>query len=671
MYIIRRGECKLGSVVKKNGVNFGIYSRSSKEMLLNIFSDEISERPIFSYKLISNENRTGDVWHVFIEGLKENMFYTWNVYRDDSTKSKKKHHIIDPYSKAYTEKKAVGFQKAVIINDDFLNREIKRPNILLEDTIIYEMHISLFTKSSTSKVEFPGSYKGIIEKIEYLKQLGVTTVEILPIFEFDDFVMGKSPETKEPLKNIWGYNPIGFFAVTSKYYSEVNNIKGKYEGPLKEFKELVDVLHKNGIEIILDVVYNHTAEGNEKGNSLNFKEMDKEIFYLFDKKTGEYLNYSGTGNTMNCNHPVVKSMIIDSLRYWYCKVGVDGFRFDLGAIMGRGETGEWLGSKNSLLNDISNDIILSKAKIMTEPWDAGNGYFMDDFPKNWSVWNGKFRDATRKFIKGDSGIVNELIQRVTGSFDIFKNSEKNSLNSLNFITAHDGFTMFDLVSYNKKNNQGNGENNRDGENNNNSWNHGLEGETSSDKVNKLRIKQMKNLITLLLISRGIPMILMGDELGKTQNGNNNSYCQDNEINWLDWKRAEKYFEITYFFRKMIKFRKIHKGLKEKKHYTRLGEITIHGVKAWTPDLSYDSHSIAFMFEYEKNAEIYVAFNSYFENLEFELPVIHGKEWHVVSDTEKQGKESFLERTLVIFNGKYNVSGRSSAIFIAKNKKITT
>ncbi|MGL4687643.1 MAG: glycogen debranching protein, partial [Fusobacteriaceae bacterium] len=550
----------------------------------------------------------------------------------------------------------------------FLNREIKRPNILLEDTIIYEMHTSLFTKSPTSKVKFPGSYKGIMEKIEYLKKLGITTVEILPVFEFDDFVVGKSLETKESLKNVWGYNPIGFFAVTSKYYSERNNLKGRYEEPLKEFKELVDLLHKNGIEVVLDVVYNHTAEGNEKGETFNFKEMDKEIFYLLNKKTGEYLNYSGTGNTMNCNHPVVKSMIIDSLRYWYDKVGVDGFRFDLGAIMGRGETGEWLGAKNSLLNDISNDIILSKAKIMTEPWDAGNGYFMDEFPENWSVWNGKFRDSTRKFVKGDSGVINELVQRVTGSFDIFKNSGKSSLNSLNFITAHDGFTMFDLVSYNKKNNIENGENNRDGENNNNSWNHGLEGETSCEKVNKLRIKQMKNLMTLLLVSRGIPMILMGDELGKTQNGNNNCYCQDNEVNWLDWKRAEKYSEITYFFRKMIKFRKIHKGLKEKKHYTRLGEVTIHGVKARTPDLSYESHSIAFMFEYEKNAEIYVAFNSYFENLVFELPVIHGKEWHLVSDTEKQGRESFLEKTVVISDGKYNVSGRSSAIFIAKNKK---
>ncbi len=669
MYVVERGECKLGASIKGDGVNFGIFSRNSKEVILNIFNDENSNNPIFSYKLLSKKNRTGDIWHIYIKGLKENMFYTWNINKENNLNSKKKLHVIDPYSKAYTQNKENIFQKAVIINDEFLNREIKRPNISLEDTIVYEMHISLFTKSPTSNVKYPGSYKGVMEKIEHLKKLGITTVEILPIFEFDDFVVGKNPITKESLKNVWGYNPIGFFAATSKYYSGINDLKGKFENPLKEFVELVDLLHDNGMEIILDVVYNHTAEGNEEGKIFNFKEMDNDIFYLMDKKTGGYINYSGTGNTMNCSHPVVKTMIIDSLRYWYDKVGVDGFRFDLGAILGRGYQGEWLGSKNSLLNDISNDIILSRAKIMTEPWDAGGGYFMNEFPINWSVWNGRFRDTARNFIKGDFGVINELIQRVTGSLDIFKNQDKNSLNSLNFITAHDGFTLLDLVSYNRKNNIENGENNRDGENNNNSWNHGLEGETSCDKINKLRKKQMKNLMILLLISRGIPMILMGDELGKTQNGNNNCYCQDTKLNWIDWKRAEQYSDVTYFFKKMIKFRKIHNGLKEKKYNTRFGEITFHGVKAHIPDLSYESHSIAFMFEYEKNAEIYVAFNSYFKNLEFELPIIHGKEWHLVADTQKEGKDSFLEKTIVISSGKYNVAGRSSIIAIAKNKKI--
>ncbi len=662
-YKIKNGVPELGSVVKNNGVNFGIFSRNGTKVILNIFNDENSSTPIFCYELDFIKNRTGDVWHIFIENLAPNLFYTWNIGGENSSNINNlfdiNNHLIDPYARAFTQKNSDTFQKAIIINDNFLNREIIRPHISREKTVVYEMHVSLFTKSETSNILNNGSYKGILEKINHLKELGINTIELLPVFEFCDFVQNKNPITGKNLKNVWGYNPIGFFAPTTKYFSEEINTPESYEKNIKEFVNLVDTLHKNNFEVILDVVYNHTGEGDERGFVYNLKGMDNSIFYMFEEN--KYLNYSGTGNTLNTNHPVVKKMIIDSMTFWFSKIGVDGFRLDLGSILGRDENGQWLGSKNSLLNDIANDIILSKAKIFTEGWDAGGGYYLDDFPNNWSVWNGKFRDNVRSFIKSDVGIVGGIIQRVLGSPDIFP-KDKSHLASLNFITAHDGFTMWDLVSYTEKNNIANGENNRDGESHNISWNCGFEGETENLDIIKLRKKQIKNFIILLMISRGIPMILMGDEICKTQKGNNNAYCQDSELNWLDWERGEKFQDIKTFFSRMIKFRLENNALTQKNINENDFDLTLHGVKPYLPDFNYLSHTIAFMFEIENENPIYVAFNFYFEPLEFELPRIFDRSWFLIINTEIEN--SFLEEKVLINSNKIILKPKSSIVTIA-------
>lgn len=668
MYIVERGRCKLGATVEYEGVNFAVFSKNGDSAILNIFEKEEDENPVFSYYLDRKTDRTGDIWHVFLKNAESGLFYTWNIGgtfdENEGHRFDLGNHLLDPYGKGYTPKKGEKFQKSVVIDDSFLKRDIERPAYSPEDTVIYEMHIALFTKNRNSGVTFPGTYKGVEEKIGYLKELGITAVEFLPVYEFDDYAFGKNPETGEPLKNVWGYNSLGFFALTSKYFSGNPELESKYEKQLHEFKELVDKFHENGIEVILDVVYNHTAEGNEKGPVLNFKGMDNTVFYILENDKRYYSNYSGTGNTLNCNHPVVKSMILESLRYWYAEIGVDGFRFDLGAILGRNSRGQWLGGENSLLNEISKDPILAQAKFTAEAWDAAGGYFLTEFPENFGVWNGKYRDAIRGFIRGDEGMVGEVIQRVMGSPDLFKHWGKKPINSVNFITAHDGFTMWDLVSYDEKNNIANGECNRDGENHNCSWNHGIEGETENPKVIDLRKRQMKNMAVFLLISQGIPMLLMGDEMCKTQLGNNNAYCQDSELNWLDWERAEKFRDIFNFFKKMIAFRKKQGALRQSEYRSRDGEISLHGIKPFSPDMSHDSHTVAFMFEYKKNPEIYVAFNAYYKPLEFELPKIHEKEWYLVADTAIPG-ESFLEEMKLLENGKYILKGRSSIIAIAR------
>lgn len=663
---------KLGTTIKNKGINYAIFSKNATEVYLNVFEKENDNNPKQVYKLDPIDNKTGDIWHIYLEENEARKYYTWNI--DGPLNEKKGHrfdkniHLLDPYAKAYTEKKDGIIQKAVVVDTRCLNRKIQRPRTLLEETIIYELHVSLFTRNNNSAVSFPGTYKGIIEKIEYLKNLGITAVEILPIYEFDDYVPVINPLKGEKLKNVWGYNPISFFALSSKYFSGDRSLKDAYENQIKEFINLIDEFHKAGIEVILDVVYNHTAEGNDDGKIYNFKGQDNTIYYIMENENRSYANYSGCGNTFNCNHPVVKEMIINSLRYWYGKIGVDGFRFDLAAIMGRNEKGDWIGSENTILNDIAKDPVLSKAKLIGEGWDAGGGYYLDNFPKEFSIWNGKYRDCIRGFIKGEHGVVKELTTRIAGSPDIFKNCGKTPLNSLNFITAHDGFTMWDLVSYNNKQNIENGENNRDGESNNHSWNHGFEGETDNSEIIELRKRQIKNLFLILLLSEGIPMILMGDELGRTQKGNNNAYCQDSSLTWVDWERAEKFSEITYFLKKIIRFRKHNKLLKNREYSSNNFKIRFHGIKENRPDFTYYSQSLAVSFENNQCSPIYAAFNSYYEELEFELPYFDGREWYLVADTFRKGKDSYLKEHEKILQKKVIVKERSSVLLISKKIK---
>lgn len=672
-----------GATVLDNGVNFGIFSRNASRMTLEIFQRAEDNEPIYTYDLDPKINRCGDTWHVYLKGLKEGYFYTWRAegpycpYRGHRFDYSKR--LLDPYARAVTPRYLCSktFIKNLIVSERrFLNWDDDiKPRVPLKSSIIYEMHVKLFTKNPNSGVKDPGTYKGVMEKICYLKELGITAVELLPIFIYDgEYNYTINPETGEKLHNVWGYNPIGFFSPTPRY-SRQESLSAFYGGHILEFRELVRMFHQAGMEVILDVVYNHTEEGNEEGETICFKGLDNSIYYLLPEKAKQnYCNYSGTGNTINTSHAVVKELIIDSLRYWYSIMNVDGFRFDLAAILGRDSTGKWIGDL-SLLKDIADDSIISGAKLIAEGWDAAGGYFLGEFPTGWAEWNGKFRDTVRKFIKGDGGQIRDLATRIVGSPDLFVKNKRRPYSGINFVTAHDGFTMWDLVSYNDKHNLSNGENNMDGTNENYSWNHGVEGETEDLEIIKLRKRQIKNMMVILFVSQGVPMLLMGDEMGKTQNGNNNAYCQDNLTNYLDWERKEKFEDIHSFVKSMIKFRKNHKALERGQFFTDKDldqdgypDISWHGVKVGEPDWGDSSRSLAFMIdggdllEGNPDNDIYIALNSYHEDLEFELPYIPGKTWYRVVDTSDE-ENSFSEQPQKIEQKKYLVGARSSIILI--------
>lgn len=648
------GVPKLGVTVENEGINFAIFAKNKKKVVLNIYSSGSDLTPKKSFVLDPAINKTGNIWHIYLKDITAKTLYTWQL--DDSPE------LLDPYALSYTNNKNYSRRKGITVKRGHTG--MKHLNTELEDTIIYEVHIKLFTQNFNSMVEFPGTYSGFIEKIPYLKDLGITAVEFLPVYEWDDYTGNTGMANGAKLKNIWGYNPINFFAPTKKF-SKDQTLDSSNE--VVEFKELVKALHDHGIEVILDVVYNHTAEGGNGGKIYNFKVMDNKTFYMLENKDTQYKNYSGCGNTFNCNNKVVKDIIIDSLRYWYLDMGVDGFRFDLASILGRGEDGQW--NEVSLLNELVQDPILSHCKLISESWDLG-GYYVGDMPAGWSEWNGKYRDVVRKFIKGEFGLIPELLKRIFGSPDIFKRNNRGPMSNINFVTCHDGFTMWDLVSYNNKHNLSNGENNNDGENNNNSYNYGVEGGTDDPAILEIRKRQIKNMFLILFISQGVPMLLMGDEMGRTQFGNNNAYCQNNRSTWVDWERGEKFSEINNFVKNMIKVRKKY-SIFRKKNYLELTEckncdVALHGVKLNTPDYSYYSLSIAFVLhDTETDTSFYIALNSYHGELTFELPVLQNKKWHLLVDTSKTEKENFREDTKALIDKKYLVKPRSSIILMSK------
>ncbi len=672
-----------GAIVLGNGVNFGIFSRNAEKMTLEIYKEANDCKPLYRYELDDKKNKTGDTWHIYIEGLTAGYYYGWRAsgpfdlelgHRFDNRRL-----LIDPYAKSITPKEDClgSTRKGLIVDSSQFHWDgVLRPKREFKDTIIYEMHVRLFTMNKNSGVENKGTYRGVVEKIDYLKELGVTAVELLPVFEFDENdIVGMNPFTGEKLKNVWGYNPIGFYAPTANFISGDKAVGAIVGQQVIQFRELVRALHEADIEVILDVVFNHTGEGNEAGPVISFKGLDNTIYYMLEDIKMYYANYSGTGNTLNCSHAVVKELVLDCLRYWYGQMNVDGFRFDLAAILGRDSEGRWVGGM-SLLKDIADDSVLSGAKLIAEGWDAAGGYFLGEFPCGWAEWNGKFRDTVRKFVKGDKGQVSDLATRIVGSPDLFGKYGRKPYHSINFITAHDGFTMMDLVSYNEKHNHANGEHNRDGETHNNSWNHGVEGKTTDKRIIALRKRQIKNFMVILMLSQGVPMILMGDEMGKTQEGNNNAYCQDNELNWLDWSKLEENQDIYNFTRNMIKFRKIHPALKRSHFFTDkdidgngFTDISWHGVEVNKPDWSKNSKTLAFLIDgsdviegAEKDNDIYVILNSYHKDLEFQLPRIKGKKWYRIVDTGR--KDDFLERPMVIESETYPVKNRSSVIFIS-------
>ncbi|PNR92797.1 glycogen debranching protein GlgX [Petrotoga sp. 9PWA.NaAc.5.4] len=703
-----KGYPMLGIKLEENGANFGLFTRNGLSVSIEIYENYYDDKPIFSYVLDKKNNKTGDIWHVFIEDIHQGMCYGWRVdgpYKPEEGYRFNKHKLLlDPYAKIFSGKlnfsdeciygynktspekdlsfnaldsAKSGFKSTIWDTFNYNWEEDEHPRYPLNDLIIYEMHIRLFTMSTNSQVEHRGTYKGLIEKIDYLKELGINAVELMPIFAFDmEDNPNINPITGEKLKNVWGYNPISFFATTSNYRYGL-----KVGDEVIQFQDLVKNLHKNKIEVILDVVYNHTAEGNELGPTLNFRGLENSVYYLLKNDNKRYYeNFSGTGNTINSGHYVVKQMILDSLRFWVSEMHVDGFRFDLASILGRDFKGNWVGDL-SLLKDIADDPLLAGTHLIAEGWDAAGGYYVGDFPTGWAEWNGKFRDTVRKFVRGDEGTVADLATRIAGSPDLFEKRGRKPYHSVNFITSHDGFTMWDLVSYNNKHNEANGENNQDGTNANYSYNYGIEGETDDEKIIRLRKKQIKNFITILMVSQGLPMILMGDEFCRTQFGNNNAYCQDNYISWVDWSRKEKFKDVFEFTKNMIEFRKKHCAFRRDRFFTGkdingngIPDITWHGVKPFKPDFGYYSKSLAFMISGEdiitgcdeKDNDIYVALNAFVGELTFEIPKLpNRKRWYRVVDTSKDFPDDFLSEPIILENNHYQVSSRSSIILISK------
>jgi glycogen operon protein len=505
-----------------------------------------------------------------------------------------------------------------------------------ENLVIYEMHVRGFTRDPSSQVKNPGTYAAIREKIPYLKELGVNAVELLPIFEFDECDSGRSnPVTGERLWNYWGYSTVGFWAPKAGYAAT-----GAFGMQVDEFKTLVKELHKAGIEVILDVVFNHTAEGNENGPTLSFRGIDNRTYYMLSPE-GSYMNFSGCGNTLNCNNPSVRDFVLQCLRYWVAEFHIDGFRFDLASILGRDPFGGPMANP-PLVEALALDPVLGKTKLIAEAWDAGGLYQVGSFPSygRWAEWNGKYRDCVRKFLKGDMGQVSEVSRRLLGSPTLY--AGRGATASINFITCHDGFTLMDLVSYNGKHNEANGEDNRDGANDNESWNCGAEGATDDANIIALRRRQIKNALAILLVSQGVPMLLMGDEVGKSQNGNNNTYCHDSPLNWFDWSLREKNADILTFCRGMIAFRHRHSALRFAEHAgttARDGgtlDASFHGVTPWNADWDGSSRTIAVMLRYRReNVEdvVYAAFNMHWETLSFGLPdPPTGTAWHVAVNT---------------------------------------
>jgi len=630
----------LGATVLGGGVNFSVFSREASRVDLLLFDDPAAAHPARVIELDPRSHRTYHYWHVFVPGIRPGQVYAYRAagpfdpargLRFDPAKM-----LLDPYGRAaivpdgYSRQAASRFGennaiaiKSVVVDPESYDWEgdapLRRP---FATTVIYEMHVAGFTRHPSSGVapERRGTYAGMIDKIPYLQDLGITAVELLPVFQFD------RQDCPPGLVNYWGYSPVSFFAPHAGYSSRQDAL-----GPVGEFRDLVKALHRAGIEVILDVVYNHTAEGNAEWPTLSYRGLANEVYYILDKDRAQYANYSGTGNTLNANQPIVRRMILDSLRYWVVDMHVDGFRFDLASILARDETGCPL-ENPPVLWDIESDPVLAGTKLIAEAWDAAGLYQVGSFVgDSWKEWNGRFRDDIRRFIKADTGTVRSLAQRVLGSPDIFGHQEREPEQSINFVTCHDGFTLNDLVSYNNKHNEANGERSRDGVDENLSWNCGVEGATEDATVERLRRRQIKNLFVILLISVGTPMLQMGDEMRRSQRGNNNAYCQDNEVSWLDWSLLERHRDLYRFAQKSIAHRLNWMGSSSQvsaelslNELLSSAEIDWHGVRIGSPDWANDSHSIAFTLRsgrYRLPLWLHVMFNAYWEALDFDLPPI--------------------------------------------------
>ncbi len=576
-FTTRRGRpLPLGLTSTPDGHNFALLCRHGTRVTLVILPDGGGNTPMAEFSLHPRQNRTGDHWHIRVIGLPVTFCYGWRVDgpRTESTRFDPTRLLFDPACTMLSD--GAGWASTCEVDPQRTHRrslahrgtrynwdDDAPPLIPLEDSIIYEFHVRGFTCHPSSKVAHPGTFRGIEEKIPYLKWLGVTTVELMPVFEFDECECPfTNPDTGETLVNFWGYNPIAFAAVKAAFAATA-----KEHGQNHEFREMVKALHAAGIEVILDVVFNHTGEGDDRGRTFSFRGLDNELYYLLDD-SGRYLNFTGCGNTVNCNHPVVRDLIMTCLRYWVGDMHVDGFRFDLASILGRDRRGNVM-VEPPVVESITEDGVLTDTKLIAEPWDAAGLYQVGGFPfgRRWSEWNGRYRDDVRRFWRGEEGFVGAVASRLGGSSDLYQQSGRLPRHSVNFITCHDGFTLNDLVSYNEKHNRANGEDSRDGSNENYSWNCGAEGETTNPEILALRQRQARNLMTTLMLSQGVPMILAGDEFLRTQKGNNNAWCQDNDLSWLNWELVEKNADFLRFVRELIALRHRHPVFRRRRFFT--------------------------------------------------------------------------------------------------------
>ena len=595
LFVVHPGHPRpFGATPTIGGVNFAVFSRHATSVRLCLYARAEDGEPVFERRLDPVQNRTGDIWHVFIAGVGPGALYAWRAdgpfmpergYRFNPNKI-----LIDPYAKALSgnfewnleaalgyvpgdpkadlsfsrEEDDAGMPKCVVVNDDAFDWEGDKPlNLPLRHCVIYEAHVRGLSAHASGSSSHPGTYLGVVDAIPYLKDLGVTSLELLPVQEFDHRENPRrDPRTGKRLSQYWGYNTLAFFAPKGRYASS-----GCSGQQVAEFKTMVKRLHRAGLEIILDVVFNHTGEGNELGPTLSFRGLDNPVWYMLDDDPRRYKNYSGCGNTLNCNHPVVRSFIVDCLHYWVADMHVDGFRFDLGSILGRDQKGRLL-ENPPVIEQIAEDPLLRQTKIIAEAWDAGGAYQVGGFPGGrWAEWNDRYRDDVRRFWRGDAGTAAAMATRLTGSSDLYLRDGRKPFHSINYVTSHDGFTLRDLVSYNGKHNERNGERGRDGHDSNFSYNHGHEGPSKDPAIERLRLRQQKNYLATLLLSTGTPMLLGGDEFGRTQRGNNNAYCQDDETSWFDWGLTVKNVELVRFVKRIIALRLAHPAFRRPEFFT--------------------------------------------------------------------------------------------------------
>lgn len=680
----------LGATPCDAGVNFSIFSRDATQVDLLLFNRNDDARPARVIRLDPYANRTYHYWHAFVPGLKPGQIYAYRVggpfdptngLRFNSQKV-----LLDPYGKGVTVPKdysrddaaSVGdntatAMKSLVVDSSLYNWEgdtpLRRPS---SRTIVYEMHVRGFTRHPSSGVpqERRGTYAGLIEKIPYLQQLGITAVELLPVFQFD------AQDCPRGLVNYWGYAPVSFFAPHQAYSSRFEG-----SGPVDEFRDMVKALHRAGIEVILDVVFNHTAEGAQDGPTFSFKGLDNSTYYILEQDRARYANFSGTGNTLNANHPIVRRMILDSLRYWVQDMHVDGFRFDLASILSRDSAGRPLANP-PVLWDIESDPLLAGTKMIAEAWDAAGLYQVGSFiGDSWKEWNGKFRDDVRGFFRGEPNSVRHVADRIVGSPEIYAHKRREAEQSVNFICCHDGFTLNDLVSYDRKHNEANQEQNRDGTNDNRSWNCGVEGPSDDPAIEKLRNRQVKNFLTVTMLSLGMPMILMGDEMRRSQQGNNNGYCHDSEISWLDWSLLTEHADLHRFVR-LLNSRRLLRDSGPEQERRCLNQLiqeankSWHGVKLYQPDWSDDSHSLAFMAEIRtQRLLVYLILNSYWESLDFELPPLDGgavERWCRWIDTTLESPADIVEweNAVPLPAPVYTTGPRSVVVLFARKRDVS-